>query len=82
MPLPADTAWFHAKRYGWGWGLPRRREGWLVVAAFLISHLLLALIARRHPGAYVAGVIVLSTTLIAVCWWKGEAPRWRWGNDE
>jgi hypothetical protein len=82
MPLPADTAWFPAKRYGWGWGLPSRREGWLVIAAFLLAHVLLALLTRRNPAAFVAGIIALSTSLIAVCWWKGEAPRWRWGNDE
>jgi hypothetical protein len=22
--------------------------------------------------------VVLIVVLIAVCWWKGEAPRWRW----
>ena len=82
MPLPADTAWFHAKRYGWGWGLPRRREGWYVVAAFLLAHLLLAFLARRHPATFVAGVVSLSAALITVCWWKGEAPRWRWGDDQ
>ena len=29
------------------------------------------------------GVAVLaeSVVLVAVCWWKGEPPRWRWGGN-
>ena len=26
--------WFPAKRYGWGWGIPNRWQGWLVLAVF------------------------------------------------
>ena len=27
--------WFPVKRYGWGWGLPVRWQGWVVLAAYL-----------------------------------------------
>ena len=30
MSLPEDEAWFPAKRYGYGWGLPIRWQGWVV----------------------------------------------------
>jgi hypothetical protein len=26
--------------------------------------------------------LALSAVLVAVCWWKGEPPRWRWGGDD
>ena len=26
-------------------------------------------------------VWILAILLIAICWWKGEKPRWRWGKD-
>jgi len=35
--------------------------------------------ADRHPNWFWAGLALLVTALIAICWWKGEPPRWRWG---
>jgi hypothetical protein len=29
----------------------------------------------------VAYMIALSVVLTAICWWKGEPPGWRWGDD-
>ena len=81
MPLPPEEAWFPAKRYGWGWGVPRRWQGWVVVAAFVASQVGAAALLPRHPGWFVAAVVVNGAGLIAVCWWKGERPRWRWGQD-
>ncbi len=76
--------WFPAKRYGWGWGLPTAWQGWLVLAVFLVLVLAGSLLfpPRAQPGSYYTYVAVLCGLLIGVCWLKGEAPRWRWGNDE
>ena len=27
--------WFHAKRYGWGWGLPATWQGWVVLIMWI-----------------------------------------------
>jgi hypothetical protein len=74
--------WFPAKRYGWGWGLPITWQGWAVFIGFLI--LVLAGIAflppRQSPGEFIAYVVMLCALLTGVCWWKGEPPRWRWGE--
>ncbi len=74
--------WFPAKTYGWGWGLPSTWEGWLVLLAYLIL-LPVAVVLfppdRNMPG-FLASVLGLSSVLIAICWWKGEPPRWRWGG--
>lgn len=81
MPLPPDQAWFPPKTYGWGWGVPRRWQGWAVVAAFVAAQVGAAALLPRHPGWFVAAVVVNGAGLIAVCWWKGERPRWRWGQE-
>ena len=81
MPLPPDQAWFPPKTYGWGWGVPRRWQGWVVVAAFVAAQVGAAALLPRHPGWFVPAVVVNGAGLIAVCWWKGERPRWRWGQD-
>jgi hypothetical protein len=75
--------WFPAKRYGWGWGLPRTWEGWLVLAVFVALIVLGAWLfpPRVMLGFYLAYVLALSVLLTGVCWLTGEPPRWRWGDD-
>ena len=74
--------WFPAKRYGWGWGIPSSWQGWVVLCAFVALLALGALVVPpdRQPGWYLGFVGVCSVVLIAVCWLKGESPRWRWGG--
>jgi hypothetical protein len=82
-PDPRSDYWFPAKTYGWGWGWPRRWQGWVVMVLWLAMLLagLLALHSSRHPVAIVIGVVVHVGLLLAICWWKGEPPRWRWGGE-
>jgi hypothetical protein len=84
MSSPAPTFWFPVKRYGWGWGLPVRWQGWVVLAAYLA--LAFAGIRYLDPLRGVAGLLiyllVLTALLIAVVVAKGERPvGWRWGNQ-
>jgi hypothetical protein len=76
--------WFPAKRYGWGWGIPSSWQGWLVMAVFVALLVVGPFIfpPRVKLVPYLVYVAVLGVLLIAVCWLKGEPPRWRWGNDE
>jgi len=34
-----------------------------------------------HPWLFEGAVWTLVAALIAIFWWKGEKPRWRWGKD-
>ncbi|MBB5420551.1 CHASE2 domain-containing sensor protein [Paraburkholderia atlantica] len=82
MP-PSDRYWFPAKRYGWGWGLPVRWQGWVTLLAYLV---LIGVVAFRfqpagHPLPFALLVALLTVALAVVCWLKGEPPRWRWGKD-
>lgn len=76
--------WFPAKRYGWGWGFPTAWQGWVVLLAYLA--LVLSGIPFVHVSkgsvAYFAYVAALTAALIAICWLKGEPPRWRWGGRD
>ena len=76
--------WFPAKRYGWGWGLPLTWEGWAVMAVFVVLIVAagLAFPPGRALAAYIASVVALAALFVAVCWLKGEPPRWRWGEDD
>ncbi|HEV3427679.1 MAG TPA: hypothetical protein VG320_07355 [Paraburkholderia sp.] len=75
--------WFPAKRYGWGWGLPTRWQGWLVLLGYfaLLGATIRVFAPDRHMGAFILAVTLLSLVLIGLCWLKGEPPHWRWGDD-
>ena len=85
MKMPEKTKyWFYAKRYGWGWGLPARWEGWVVLLGYLaliLGGTFSLMSAGRQP--YFFGYFAfLTILLLAICWWKGEPPKWRWGEVE
>lgn len=76
--------WFPAKRYGWGWGPPRAWQGWVVTILWFTVLLfgLWRIGLRRNPAAPLAFVVGMSCLLMVICYWKGEPPRWRWGEDK
>jgi hypothetical protein len=75
--------WFPAKKYGWGWGFPIAWQGWLFLAVW-IAVVLAGVTYIQTSGAadYFAPVFVLvmGVILVAVCFVKGEQPKWRWGG--
>ena len=75
--------WFPAKRYGWGWRLPSCWQGWAVLVTYfaLIGLDIRLFPPARGPFTFALIVALLSVALVAVCWLKGEPPRWRWGKD-
>lgn len=77
----AKRYWFPAKRYGWGWGVPSTWQGWVTMAVWLVLIAIDAIfVAERNLFLFQAIAIGLSIILIAICCWKGEPPRWRWGS--
>jgi hypothetical protein len=75
--------WFPVKRYGWGWGLPVRWQGWVVMVLYFAS--IFGAIRYFHPQNNPGGVLLVlaiaTVILIAICAWKGEKPlAWRWGD--
>lgn len=74
--------WFPAKRYGWGWGVPRTWQGWVVLTVFAVLVAVGAIFqGRLGLIGFIAYTVLISLALIVVCWLKGEPPRWRWGGQ-
>jgi len=50
---------------------------------YILSICLIAVFIEPHGHPFIfAGLVILATlALTAVCWLKGEPPRWRWGKD-
>ncbi|KVW92277.1 hypothetical protein [Burkholderia cepacia] len=76
--------WFPAKRYGWGWALPVAWQGWVVLLFFVLGLVAASRVfpPAQAPFALAACIVALVAALTAVCWLKGEKPKWRWGKDE
>jgi uncharacterized membrane protein YhaH (DUF805 family) len=76
--------WFKRKCYGWGW-TPARKEGWFVILAYVVVLVLLASSIdeqsslREMAFTFLLPLLILTTTLIRICYKKGEPPRWQWG---
>jgi len=75
-----DDIWFPAKKYGYGWGLPRCWQGWVVLGTYIALLALggVAFIGTKRAPYFVLWLTFLSVALIAICTWKGEPLRWRW----
>jgi len=79
--------WFRARRYGWGW-TPVTWQGWAITLAYAIAVAGWAVYelrtGRQQPiSAIWPGLLdlpLLTALLVAICWIKGERPRWRWGK--
>lgn len=78
---PRDI-WFPAKRYGWGWGFPIAWQGWVVLLIYiaLLSLGCLEYVQTRDALFFYVFLAIITAGLIAICWYKGETPRWRWGG--
>ncbi|MGC3970042.1 MAG: hypothetical protein QM775_22765 [Pirellulales bacterium] len=81
--LAKPRYWFPAKTYGWGWGLPTVWQGWAVMLTWLAVMIGVApwLVVRSLPAFFVFDAVMV-VGLIAICYVKGEPPRWRWGDDD
>jgi len=73
-----EDAWFARKKYGIGWGMPRRWQGWLVYVGYVFLVVGLApMIRERSQTLYVGCVVALTVLLVAILVMKGERSLWR-----
>ncbi|ACI50383.1 conserved hypothetical protein [Gluconacetobacter diazotrophicus PA1 5] len=87
-----SKAWFRAKRYGYGAGLPVTWQGWALFGAFVVAlsfppmMLPQFVLARSNAWVVVPALVVfdLIATLVflLICRRKTEGGwRWRWGDQ-
>ena len=62
-----DDAWFAAKRYGYGSGLPIAWQGWAILLGYVALIASAALLIRYSWIAYAGIVAAASLAFIAVC---------------
>lgn len=76
--------WFPVKRYGWGWGLPVRWQGWAVLGGYVVLMLggFSYFDLYANMPAFLSYTVVVTVIFIVVVAAKGERPvRWRWGKE-
>jgi hypothetical protein len=80
--------WFVRKTYGWGW-TPVTWQGWLIIVVYTIGILKIFknVDSQSHSGSdtligFALPFIILTSLLIAICYLKGEKPKWQWGNKK
>ena len=87
------TYWFKAKKYGWGWGMPKNRQGWLSFGLFILVWLgaLLELVTvpvdsetipTKNTVIAVTVMVLDVLALVYVSFKYGEPPKWRWGSKK
>jgi hypothetical protein len=84
MNNPRAGFWFPVKRYGWGWGLPVRWQGWVVLVAYLalLYGGIRYLGGRQTAVGLIAYMLGITVALVAIVVAKGERPvGFRWGKD-
>ena len=81
MPLPKEDAWFPTKKYGYGWGLPQKKEGWILLISYLVLMATSQVISLNHVWLF-ASTLILTLLFVLMVYLKGEKPRWRWGDSD
>jgi drug/metabolite transporter (DMT)-like permease len=84
MTAAKPTHWFAVKQYGWGWGMPVRWQGWVVLFGYLglVYAGIYWLAPSRSASVLAFYLLIITALLVVICAWKGERPlRWRWGGE-
>lgn len=73
--------WFHAKNFGWGWGMPAKKEGWLTYAGYVLFVVVFeSWLANSRPESIfeaALGLLLPTVALVWLCVLKGEPTKWR-----
>ncbi len=79
--------WFKRKLYGWGW-VPVTWQGWLIVGVYILLVVFFAFTidetssGREVMFTFFLPLVLLTITLIRICYKKGQKPKWQWGLPE
>ena len=74
--------WFPAQKYGFGWGMPVKWQGWIVLLGYilLIAAGIIFIDYSENRMWFYVYCSIPTIILILICWKKGEKAKWRWGN--
>jgi hypothetical protein len=76
-----EGLWFKRKLYGWGW-TPVRWQGWVVILVSIGILFAGVYVGETDdaPGAAGLGLLIMLVIIFFFGYWKGEKPRWQWGE--
>jgi hypothetical protein len=80
--------WFRPKSYGYGAGLPIAWQGWVVLAAYVLLVVGLAIWASASTGfgvvaVTVTGIALATAGLVSIVHKRTRGGwRWRWGAED
>jgi hypothetical protein len=80
------TAWFCAKQYGYGAGLPIAWQGWALIAAYVLTLVGVGRLAKMDDdiariAAFALFLIITSIVMIIAARRTQGGWKWRWGGD-
>lgn len=76
--------WFKRRLYGWGW-VPVTWQGWTILLVYVLALVAFAFTIddasppREIMFTFILPVVLLTISLIVICYRTGEEPRWQWG---
>ena len=77
------SAWFAAKRYGYGAGFPIAWQGWAILAGYLAIVAGVGLFFKDRPAFTFAILLPLTIMLVIVAARTTRGGwRWRWGKRD
>ena len=79
-------AWFRAKKFGYGSGLPIKLQGWVLIAFYLLALAGISLLSKQDAAmpkaSALALFLIVTAVFIAVARKRTEGGwKWRWGGD-
>lgn len=54
----------------------------MTMVIFVVALCAGAPLAENAASSFVIYSVAIAVVLLGICYWKGEAPRWRWGNKD
>ncbi len=81
-----ERLWFKRKLFGWGW-TPALWQGWVVLGVAILLLVwagagLPLVPTQKELGWFFIKIIGIVAVLIAICYKKGEKPKWMWGMSQ
>ena len=70
-----NKPWFGRKKIGWGWGLPIRWQGWVLMILYVALITTLSFFVHSSP-IFIFSVLLMTAILFAIIWKTSGKPDW------
>ncbi len=81
--------WFGKRRYGYGWGLPQKWQGWVTLLIWTMLVIASTKMLPKDKTApltdalpWFSTLLILIVLLFVVCYKTSGKPEWHWGDSD